>query len=236
MNREYHKWYSDRLGRHMELLIYGHAGLPIIVFPSSCGRFYEFEDRGMIASIAWKIDNGEVQLYCLDSVDGESWYNRSVPPRWRIARHMSYESYVVDEVLPLLRNKNWSPKRITLGCSFGGFHAVSMALRHPDLFTGFLSMSGAFDVSRFLHGYYDNDVYFHIPPHFIPNLGDPWYLEHYRRNNYLLGTGWDDHCLGENQHLAGLLHAKGIPCRLEIWGTWNSHDWPTWQKMMQEYL
>ena len=115
MHREYHKWYSQRLGRDMELLVHGHAGLPVIVFPSSQGRFYEFEDRGMIGSIAYKIDNGEVQLYCLDSVDAESWYNRNVPPRWRIARHMTYESYVTEEVLPLIRNKNWSPKRITPG-------------------------------------------------------------------------------------------------------------------------
>ncbi len=176
MHREYHKWYSPQLGRDMEMLVHGHAGLPVVVFPSSQGRFYEFEDRGMINSIAYKIDNGEVQLYCLDSVDGESWYNRDVPPRWRIARHMSYESYVTDEVLALLRQKNWSPKRITLGCSFGGYHAVKTALRHPDKFTGFLSMSGAFDLTRFLHGYYDEDVYFNIPPHYIANLGGSWQL------------------------------------------------------------
>ena len=148
MHREYHKWYSPRLGRDMELLVHGHAGLPVIVFPSSQGRFYEFEDRGMIGSIGYKIDNGEVQLYCLDSVDAESWYNRNVPPRWRIARHMTYESYVTEEVLPLVRDKNWNQKRITLGCSFGGYHAVNIALRHPDKFTGFLSMSGAFDLSQ----------------------------------------------------------------------------------------
>ncbi len=236
MHREYHKWYSPRLGRDMELLVHGHAGLPVIVFPSSQGRFYEFEDRGMIGSIGYKIDNGEVQLYCLDSVDGESWYNRDVPPRWRIARHMTYESYVTEEVLPLVRDKNWNQKRITLGCSFGGYHAVNIALRHPDKFTGFLSMSGAFDLSRFLHGYYDEDVYFNIPPHYIANLGGSWQLDRYRQNSYLFASGWDDHCLGENRHMAGLLQSKGVPCRLDIWDTYNSHDWPTWQRMMQVYL
>ncbi len=238
MHREYHKWYSQRLGRDMELLVHGHAGLPVIVFPSSQGRFYEFEDRGMISSIGYKIDNGEVQLYCLDSVDGESWYNRSVPPRWRIARHMTYESYITEEVLPLVRNKNWNQKRITLGCSFGGYHAVNIALRHPDKFTGFLSMSGAFDLSNFLHGYYDQDVYFNIPPHYIANLGDSWQLNAYRWNSsaYLFASGWDDHCLQESRHLAGLLQSKGVHCRMDIWDSYNSHDWPTWQRMMQVYL
>ncbi|HTF67314.1 MAG TPA: hypothetical protein VK638_32005, partial [Edaphobacter sp.] len=90
MNREYHKWYSERLGRDMELLVFGHGGVPAIVFPSSQARFHEFEDRGMVASIGHKIDNGEIQLYCLDSLDAESWYNRNVPARWRVARQIQY--------------------------------------------------------------------------------------------------------------------------------------------------
>ncbi len=236
MHREYHKWFSPRLGRDMELLVYGHAGVPAFVFPSSQGRFYEFEDRGMVACVADKVDRGELQLYCVDSVDAESWYNRNVPPRWRIARQMQYQSYLVDEVVPLARVKNSDPHLITIGCSFGGYHAVNLALRHPDLFTGFLSMSGAFDVSHFLHGYYDEDCYFNIPPHYLANMSDPWFLDRYRRNTYLLGTGYDDQCLGQNQYLAQLLGAKGIPHQLAVWDTWNSHDWPTWQRMMQLYL
>lgn len=236
MNREYHKWFSPRLGRDMELLVFGHSGVPAVVFPSSCSRFFEFEERGLVEALWGKIDNGEVQLYCVDSVDAESWYNRDVPPRWRIARQMQYESYVLEEVLPLVRQKNWDPHLITIGCSFGGYHAVNMALRHPDRFTGFLSMSGAFDLSNFLGGYYDSDVYFNLPPHYIANMTDGWYLDRYRQNTYILGTGWDDQCLGFNRHLAGLLHAKGVPCRLEIWDSWNSHDWPTWKRMLQTFL
>jgi esterase/lipase superfamily enzyme len=236
MRREYHRWFSPRLGRDMELLVFGHSGVPALVFPTSQSRFYEFEDRGMVASIGYKIDNGEIQLFCVDSIDAESWYNRNVPPRWRIARHMQYESYLLDEVLPLVRRKNQDPHLISIGCSFGGYHAVNVALRHPDLFTGFLSMSGAFDVSGFLHGYYDNDCYFCIPPHYLANMTDPWYLDRYRRNSYLLGTGWDDQCLGQNQYLGRLLGERGVPHRLTIWDTWNSHDWPTWQRMVDVYL
>lgn len=236
MNREYHKWHSPRLEREMELLVFGHAGVPVVVFPTSQGRFYEFEDRGLIGAVVHKIDNGEIQLYCLDSVDAESWYNRNVSPRWRIARHVQYENYVMDEVLPLVRQKNWNHHLISLGCSFGGYHAANIALRHPDRFTGFLSMSGAFDITRFLHGYYDNDVYFNTPPHFIPNLSDPWYFDRYRHNTYILATGWDDHCLGDNQYLSRLMGDKWIPHKLYIWDSWNSHDWPTWARMMNEYL
>ena len=81
MNREYHKWFSNRLGREMELLVFGRAGEPVLVFPTSGGRFYDFEDRGMIAAVTDKIDAGQLQVFCVDSVDLESWYNRQIPPR-----------------------------------------------------------------------------------------------------------------------------------------------------------
>ena len=100
MNREYYKCRSTRLGREMELLVFGHAGLPVLVFPTSGGRFYEFEDRGMIAAVAGKINAGLLQFFCVDSVNEESWYNWQAPPRQRIARHMQYEEYLLNELVP----------------------------------------------------------------------------------------------------------------------------------------
>ena len=111
MKREYHKWLSPALGRDMELLAFGHAGIPALVFPTSCGRFFEFEDRGMVNVVRDKLEQGRLQLFCVDSVDSESWYNRNVPPRWRIARHMQYENYLMQEVLPLVRQLNRHPDR-----------------------------------------------------------------------------------------------------------------------------
>ena len=236
MNREYHKWYSPRLGREMELLVFGHGGLPVLVFPTSGGRFFEFEDRSMVAALADRLGSGGLQLFCVDSVDNESWYNRNVPARWRIARHIQFEDYLTGEVVPLIRQKNQDAHLVALGCSFGGYHAANIAFRHPDLFTGLLSMSGAFEISSFLHGYYDRDCYFHLPTHYLPGMQDPWYLERFRRNTYVLATGWDDQCLEQNRTMDRILNEKGIPHKLYIWDSWNSHDWPTWQRMVQQYL
>src|ERR1700722_7539665 len=236
MNREYHKWWSWRLGRDMELLVFGHSGVPAVIFPTSQGRFYEFEDRGMVGAIAHKIENGELQLYCLDSLDGESWYNRNVPPRWRIARHMQYEDYVMSEVVPLVRKLNQNPLLGAIGCSSGGYHAVNIALPPPDIFTGFLSMSGAFDMSSFLGGYHDQDCYFNQPTQYLPNMSDSWYLDRYRRNSYVLATGEHDQCWNENERMAQIFRNKNIPCRLDVWGDNTGHDWPWWQRMLQTYL
>ncbi|MGA9070662.1 MAG: alpha/beta hydrolase-fold protein [Terracidiphilus sp.] len=236
MVREYHKGYSSRLGREMEMLIFGHAGRPVVVFPTSCGRFYDFEDRGMVAALAGRIDAGEVQLFCVDSVDDESWYNRAIAPRWRIQRQLRYESYLLNELLPMLRQRNADPRLFALGCSFGGYHAVNLALRHPEVVTGFLSLSGAFDLTGFLGGYYDQDCYYNLPTHYLPNLTDAGFLERFRQNRYVLATGRDDQCLPQNQALDRILTALDVPHELHIWEEKNSHDWPTWQRMVAQYL
>jgi esterase/lipase superfamily enzyme len=220
----------------MEMLVFGHAGLPVIVFPTSCGRFFEFEDRGMVGAVQHDIEAGRVQLYCVDSVDAESWYNRNVGPRWRIARHMQYEQYVMQEVLPLVRQGNGNRLLAALGCSFGGFHAANISFRHPDIFTGFLAMGGAFDASNFLAGYHDQDCYFNLPTQYLPNISDSWYLDRYRSNSYVLATGEHDQCWSANEKLASIMRAKGIPVRLDVWADQTGHDWPWWQRMIQNYL
>ncbi len=236
MRRVYEKWWSPSLGREMEMLVYGHGGVPVLVFPTSQGRFFEFEDNGMVGAVSWKLDQGKVQLFCVDSVDHESWYNRGVPPRWRIARQVQYQEYVLREVLPYIRNQNWDRHLISAGCSFGAYHAANLALKHPDLFSGFLSMGGAFDVSFFLHGYHDQDVYFNMPTQYLANMSDPWFLDRYRQNTYVLATGEWDICLGANERMAGIMRGRGIPVRLDVWGYQSKHDWPDWRLMIQEYL
>jgi esterase/lipase superfamily enzyme len=238
MKREYYKGHSNELGREMEMLVYGHGGLPAIVFPTSCGRFYEFEDRGMVDAVRDKIDGGRLQLYCVDSVDAESWYNRNVPPRWKIARHVQYEKHILNEVVPFVRGQNGTSHLATLGCSFGGYHALNIALKHPDVFTGCLSMSGAYDMESlgFLQGYFDEDCYFNLPMAYLPNLHDGEILEKMRRNTYVLATGVHDQCWNDNERLAAVMRAKGIPVRLDVWGDNTGHDWPWWQRMAHVYL
>ncbi len=185
-----------------------------------------------------KIDGGHLQLFCVDSVDAESWYNREVGQRWRIARHVQYDNYIVHEVVPFIRWRNQSPHLVALGCSFGGYHAVNVSLRHPDVFTGFLSMSGAFDLKGlgFLPGYYDQDVFYNLPFDYLPGLTDAWFLDQMRHRTYVLATGVHDQCWNDNERLAALMRNRGIPVKLDVWGDNARHDWPWWQQMVQVYL
>ena len=84
VNREYRKWWSPALGRDMELLVFGDRGTPVLVFPTSMGRFYQWEDFGLVSHMAPRIDAGWLQLWCVDSIDGESFYNKAAAPQDRI--------------------------------------------------------------------------------------------------------------------------------------------------------
>jgi esterase/lipase superfamily enzyme len=236
MNREYHKWYSNALRRDMELLVFGHAGVPLLVFPTSMGRFFDYENRGMIAAIAHKYEGGEFQAFCVDSVDSESWYNKAVPPRERALRHSEYDRYILEEVVPFIRSHNRSDQLVTTGCSFGGYHAINFALRHPDAVSGAVSMGGAFDIHQFLDGYYDDNCYYNCPPDFLPGLNDPWYLDRYRRQKLVLATGERDICRDENVRLSGIMNSKQIPHWLDVWGDGTGHDWPWWQHMTVKFF
>jgi esterase/lipase superfamily enzyme len=236
MNREYHKAYSQELHRDMEALVFGHAGMPLLVFPTSMGKFFEYEDRGVIAVLAAKIERGELQVFCPDAVDTESWYNKGAHPRHRVLRHLQYERYILHEFLPFLRWKNPAPQLAVTGCSFGGYHAINFALKHPDLVTQSVSMSGAFDIHQFLDGYYDDDCYFNNPSDFVPNLSDDWFLSRYRQMKIVLGSANWDICLDQNVKLSAVLNNKSIPHWLDIWNDNSKHDWPLWLRMAEKYF
>jgi esterase/lipase superfamily enzyme len=219
----------------MELLIFGHAGARVLLFPTSMGRFYEWEDRGMMGVVQRELDNGSLQVYCVDSVDAESWYARWKHPGGRVWRHIQYENYLLHEVLPLSQQKNGNPFLITLGASFGAYHAVNFALRFPHLVGRAIGLSGIYDISRWLDGYHDENVYFQNPVDYIRNENDHWRLEALRRLDIILAVGREDGLYGNNEYLSGLLWQKNIGNALRVWDGW-SHDWPYWMQMMRLYM
>jgi len=219
----------------MELLAFGHAGPPVLVFPTSMGSFFEYEDRGMIEALRDKLEGGGLRLFCVQTLDDESFYARR-HPRERIDRYLTWEHSLLEEVVPFARNASGYPTLGVTGCSFGAYHALTMALRHPDVFTSCIAMGGAFDVTRFLDGYYDQDAYLLCPPHFLPNLADPWFLDRYRQNKWVFVTGEADICRAPTEQAAALLSAKGVPNSLHVWGNGSVHDWPEWVKMAKAYV
>jgi esterase/lipase superfamily enzyme len=175
MHREYQKWFSNRLNRDMELLVFGHAGARVLVFPTRRGRFYDFEDFGLVDALADKLENGSLQLFCVDSIDADSLYSRWIPPTNAFTATSDTKEYILEEVLPFTRMKNPQPFMIALGCSFGAYHAMNIALRHPEWFGKVIALSGRYDLSApvecfrgLFDTYYDETIYFNTPTHFYP--------------------------------------------------------------------
>jgi len=236
MQRDYIKWFSPSLSRDMELLVFGHAGFPIVVFPTSGGRFFEYEDRGMITALAPKIDCGELQVICIDSVDQESWYNRSIAPADRLHRQNAFDAYLALELAPFVKNRTTWGQFGTTGCSFGGYHALNFALRHPDIVTYAVSLSGAFNIPlRFLDGFYNNDAYLNSPLDYLPRLDDPWFLARIRSSYYVLVVGNEDPLFDQNVKLAHEFGVKNVPHVLDVWQGFG-HDWPWWQQMAHKFF
>ena len=215
----------------MEMLRFGGGGLPLLAFPTSGGTFYQWEDFSLIGGLADRIEAGRLQVWCVDSVDGESWYARSRHPAERVRRHLDYERHVLDEVLPML------PARpVTAGASFGAFHAVLFCLRFPERFGGWIGLSGVYDNSRWLDGYHDDLTYFTNPLAFLPGLSDERYLGPLREMPLkVVATGSEDPNVRDCVNLAEDLREKGVDPRLDLWPGWQ-HDWPYWKEMMRTYV
>jgi esterase/lipase superfamily enzyme len=231
VRRTYSRDWSPALGRDMEMLRFGQDGLPLLVFPTSMGRFYQWEDFGMVGGLADKIEAGYIQLWCVDSVDGESWYAGHRPPHDRVLRHLDYERYLVEEVIPRIPGRP-----VGTGTSFGAMHAILLALRRPGSLSGFVALSGAFDTERWLDGHFDDDVYFTNPMAFAPGLNDGTYLRALRAmEKKVIATGRDDPNVSESIRLGALLNAKDLEVWLDVWDGW-AHDWPYWKEMMRKYV
>jgi esterase/lipase superfamily enzyme len=131
MKEEYRKWHSPHLNRECEMLVFGDAGMPLILFPTSKGRYYQNKDQGMLEVASRFIEEGKVRIYCPDSIDELSWYNESIPPTARAYNQTCYDMMVLEEIALPAQRETGVPRVATAGCSFGGYHALNFAFRHP---------------------------------------------------------------------------------------------------------
>jgi len=242
MNREYHTWFSPSLQRDMELLVFGHAGEPVLFFPTRTARFYDYEDWLVIEALRRKIEAGNLQVYCLDSIDKESFYAKDIPPADRIARHLQYEQYVLKEVLDLVRKHTSYRTFVAAGCSLGAYHAANIAFKYPGLFHKMVGLSGRYDLTTSMkyfddlfEGYRDENVYYNMPGLYIPNLHDDYFISLMKKMEIIFVVGENDVFLENNQLISNALWEKGIWNALQLWDG-ESHKARYWRHMVQLYL
>ena len=239
MNRDIHKWYSPRLNKDMEIAMYGHFGFALLLLPTAAADFLEYERFHLISVLEPYIEAGKVKVFSINSINSEAWLNNKMHPRHKAIRHQQFNSYVENEVVPFIRmHTSEDTPIITCGASLGALHAANLYFRRPDLIQGTIAMSGVYDLTTYTKGYFDEDVYFNSPAHYLPKLEDNHFLPMLRQADHihiLTGSG-DYEDPDASRQLSGILSAKGIPHELDVWGWDMRHDWPTWRAMLPHYV
>ena len=245
MNTEYFKGYSHALGRDMECKLYGHSGRPVLFIPCQDGRFFDFENFHMTDVWSPWIESGQVMVFSIDTIDTETWSNKSGDPYWRIRRHEDWIRYIVDEMVPFIREETrrrngWEgePGIIPFGCSLGATHAANLYFRFPDLFHGVLALSGIYTAEYGFDSYMDELVYQNSPVHYLANMAhDHPYIEKYNRHPGIICVGqgaWE--IPDTTRRLASIFHEKGIHLWVDFWGHDCAHDWDWWYKQVVYFV
>jgi esterase/lipase superfamily enzyme len=239
MKRQLSSWYSPRLEREMPVAVYGDYGFALLLVPTAAADYLEYERFGLIESLRPFIDSGRVKVFSVNSINTESWMNYSMEPHHKAIRHQTFNYYIYDEVVPFVKsNTSFETPIIMCGASFGALHSMNLFLKRPDLVNGVIAMSGVYDLTEYTRGFYNEDVYYNSPQHYMPNLTDHAVLEQIRQSSHIhlfSGSGpYEDPNASRN--FAGILYNKGINYELDIWGPEWRHDWETWRAVLPHYL
>lgn len=232
---------SRRLGHDVLVCRWGHVGVPVLLFPTAGGDAEEVERFHMIEALSDLLAAGRIMVYGCDSVGGQALTRHRELPRGAFGRIQSrFDEFVAHEMVPWIREDCRSPDIgiVTAGASIGAFNAVAAVCRHPDLFVKAVAMSGTYDLTKWLDpADVTEDFYFSSPIHFLPRLGPSEQLTLLQKRLILMPTGqgaYEDP--SESWRMAHVLGAKGVPNRVDPWGTEWRHDWVTWRAMLPKYL
>ncbi|MFH0802518.1 MAG: alpha/beta hydrolase-fold protein [bacterium] len=240
MHVDYNKKWSRSLKQDMEFKLYGRGGKPVVVYPSANGRFYDYENFGMVEACRPFIEDEKISLITVDSIDRQSWLDYKAHPADRALRHNDYDCYIMEELIPEARKQlDYAGNFIATGCSMGGYHSANFFFKHPDVFDSLIALSGIYRLDFCIGDYMDDNVYFNSPLAYLPNLEDPWYLDRIRGGRIILCSGrgaWEEEMLRDTLAMKELLEGKNIPAWVDFWGWDVSHDWYWWRKQIAYFM
>jgi esterase/lipase superfamily enzyme len=231
MQERHLSFYSHLMREHIDLVTYGHWGYPVLLFPTSLGDARQYHDKGLIDSVTERINNGELKIYSVATIDQQSFYSPDLPANAKIFNYSLYQKFLAEELLPFIQ-KEYNVHRIGIGgASLGAYHAVNFAFKNPNAINFLIAMSGFYSIGNFMNGYYDINVYSNSPSDYLKD-SESWIFNHMK---IVLGTSDWDICRDENIKLSQLLEEKDI-AHIYDEKKWITHDWPLWNIVFPEYL
>ena len=237
----YHKEYSNCLGRDMEFKVYGVGGKPVLAIPTEKGRFYQWEETGMLDALSSDLEREHIQLFVTDPIDAETVCNQWGDPYHRVRMQEGWYHYVVDELVPRIREINVTGQDLlAVGCSMGAYHAANFFLRRPDLFDGVIALSGVYDTYGMYQGYMDEVAYANDPCVSLSGMTlDHPYIDLFNRRRMVFCCGQapdEEPSLSATRRLEQVFLRKGIRARMDYWGYDVDHSWFWWNKQMPYFL
>ena len=241
MKYEEVSWYSERLNRYMKIRIYGHYGPAFIAFPCQNKLSDDFANHGMIDVLAPYLEEGRMKLFCLDSNDDETVSSTSWDKAHAAFKLEMYHQYFINEVLPFVYdNMGGFCYPYLIGMSMGASHSVNNFLRRPELFAGFIALSGKYDIASFFGGYMNSDIYNNSPVHYLANMPkDHYYIGVYNSKRMIacIGKGAYEFLVSDsNYELDRIAKEKGINIDFNFWDENSTHDWPSWKYQLPYFL
>ncbi len=238
MQKNEMSWYSPNLHKEMPIVSYGNYGFALLLVPTAAADYLEYERFKLIDALEPYINEGKIRVFSVNSINNESWLNNKITGEEKIQRHLQFNNYICDEVIPFIKtNTSIETPIIICGASFGALHSMNLYLKRPDLINGVIALSGVYDLTEYSKGFYNEDVYFNSPLHYIPNLTDHEILTQIRNGKIIIATGSGDYeDPTANRKFSDVLQNKGIGHLIDIWGNDITHDWPTWRKMLPYFI
>lgn len=233
-------WRSEPLGRDVGVAAWGRGGVPVLLFPTAGGDAREVERFGLTGALEPLVGSGRIRLFSCDSVPGRALLAEDpTPARFAELLHR-FDVFVYHELVPWIRWQIGEPagEVVAAGASLGALFALVSVCRHPDAFREAVCLSGKYDLAdSFEASPPPLDFHYTSPLHFLPLLEDAGHLELLRRRFVRLVCGRGRAERPDYAYrVASVLGRRGVPNRVDVWGSDWHHDWQSWRSTLPVYL
>jgi esterase/lipase superfamily enzyme len=238
MQKQAWTWSTPRLPEPARLARWGHFGIPVLIFPTAGGDFEEIERFQLIGALGELIDRGRMKVYSVDGLCVRAWLSAKAPEQVAARLQSNYDSFLYEDVLPRIRADCQDPRiePILAGASRGASMALSTLCRHPDSFRAAVGVSGVYGPAQGFCGSASAQHAGLSPLACLASLAGQQ-LERLRQRAIILGSGTGDYeNPADSQRLSEALAAKGVACRLRLWGPTRDHTWSSWRDLFPPLL
>lgn len=232
--------HGEGANRDFDLVVYGSKGQPVIAFPEADASCVCWENNGMVAALADLIEAGTIQLFCVDSLDDESWHATGALDEYRRQNLADWFDFIEHELLAFVGTTSTSRRRpLLVGAGMGAMNVTVALLRKPTAYAGLLALSGTYDVRALVGDWAVPEWLAFSPVDLVANLDPASDVVKALKDGQLAfvsgqegsETGaWSQSLLEER------MAALGIDATFELWGYDVSHDWCWWQEMCRQLL